>query len=235
MSRRFIRVPRWMTLIASLLAILVAASAFTFWNRMWREHPQEKWITEGTPEIRFMYGSIRAERDIGIPYWIFYVMPSMFSEKLPGRAGYTSLGLPWQQGKELPIGLTKVVIGYPRVGTNCAFCHTVQHPRSANADPVFVPTPRGHANNAEALLEFLVECAKDPRFNSDNILTEIGNWTKLDWMDGLLYRFFIIPDTKKRLLERERHFTGTGHAGVEFGAKLRDNDKRALVEYLKAF
>ncbi len=57
--------------------------------------------------MRFKYGSIGAERDAGIPYWIFYVLPRMFPEKIPGPNGFASFGVSWEQGQELPIGFTK--------------------------------------------------------------------------------------------------------------------------------
>jgi hypothetical protein len=204
MNRRFMSGTGW-TGAGAILLLLLGAAAFVLWNRTSREYPQPKWITEGDEETRFMYLSLGAERDTGIPYWIFYVMPLMFPEKLPAEGGYVSLGLSWEEGKELPVGLSKTVIGYPRVSMNCAFCHT-QQPKLVNGELLLTPTRRGHMGNAEKLHQFLLECAKDPKFNSDNILTEIRTWTKLDWIDRVLYRFFIIPDTKKRLLERGEQF-----------------------------
>ena len=85
--------------------------------------------------MRFKYGSIGAERDAGIPYWIFYVLPRVFPDKLPGPGGYASLGVSWEQGQELPIGFTKKVIGFPRVANNCAACHTANYRLSANENP----------------------------------------------------------------------------------------------------
>ena len=46
----------------------------------------------------------------------------------------------------------------------------------------------------------------DPRFNADILTAEINRVTKLDFIDSMLYRFNIIPITKKRLLEREAQF-----------------------------
>ena len=106
-----------------MLLALVAIGAFYGWYKFFRDVPQEAWMTE-TPEMRFRYGSIGAENDAGIPYWIFYVLPRMFPEKLPGAGGYASLGVSWEQGRELPIGFTKKTIGFPRVANNCAICHT---------------------------------------------------------------------------------------------------------------
>ena len=70
----------------SILVVLVAVGAFIGWYKFFREEPQPDWI-RNDPEMRFKYGSIGAERDAGIPYWIFYVLPRMFPEKLPGPGG----------------------------------------------------------------------------------------------------------------------------------------------------
>ena len=81
-----------------VLLVLVALGAFYGWYKFFRDVPQESWMTE-TPEMRFRYGSIGAENDAGIPYWIFYVLPRMFPDKLPGPGGYAALGVSWEQGR----------------------------------------------------------------------------------------------------------------------------------------
>src|SRR6267154_501541 len=93
---------RW--LVALLL--LAALAAYFGWYKFFREEPQPDWVT-ATPEMRFKYGSIGAEYDAGVPYWIFYVMPRVFADKLPGPGGLASLGVAWEQGQELPVGFTK--------------------------------------------------------------------------------------------------------------------------------
>jgi hypothetical protein len=102
-----------------LLVVVGAVGSYIAWDRGFREHPQPDWV-RATPEMRFKYGSLGAENDAGIPYWIFYVLPRMFPEKLPGPGGYASLGVPWEEGQELPVGFTKKTIGFPRVANNCA-------------------------------------------------------------------------------------------------------------------
>jgi hypothetical protein len=89
-----------------LLVIVGAIGGYIAWDRGFREHPQPDWV-QATPEMRFKYGSLGAENDAGIPYWIFYVLPRMFPEKLPGPGGYASLVVPWEEGQELPVGFTK--------------------------------------------------------------------------------------------------------------------------------
>src|SRR5690242_17038298 len=92
------------------IVVLVAAGGIFAWYKFFREEPQPSWVT-GTPDMRFKYGSIGAEWDAGIPYWIFYVLPRMFPEKLPGPGGYAAFGVAWEPGQELPIGFTKKIIG----------------------------------------------------------------------------------------------------------------------------
>lgn len=191
--------------IWALVILLVGITAWIGYDRTMREHPQPAWVTKDDA-TRFMYGSIGAEWDAGIPYWIFYVLPRLFPEKFPGAGGYASLGVPWEMGQELPIGFSKKTIGFPRVANNCAACHVTQYRISAAAEPVIVPLGPGHTSNIEAYFKLIVDCAKDPRFNADNILVYIAMAEKLDWIDQLLYRFAIIPLTRKALLGRENQF-----------------------------
>ncbi|WP_296408407.1 hypothetical protein [Zoogloea sp.] len=200
----------WLRAALAALVLLLVAGAYLGWSRGFREEPQPAWVFE-SGESRFRYGSIGAEHDAGIPYWIFYVLPRVFPEKFrqDGQqvaGGYAALGVAWEQGQELPAGFTKKTIGFPRVGNNCAACHTASYRRSADSNPVFVSGGPGHTVNIENFFRLLIECARDPRFNADILMAEINRVTHLDVIDQLLYRFVIIPVTRKRLLEREAQF-----------------------------
>jgi mono/diheme cytochrome c family protein len=193
----------WTTL--GVLTLLVAVGALFTWYKFFREVPQPEWV-RNDPEMRFKYGSIGAERDAGIPYWIFYVLPRMFPEKIPGPNGFASFGVSWEQGQELPVGFTKKVIGFPRVANNCAACHTANYRLTENEVPRFYTAAPGHTLDLEAVFRFLVDCAKDPRFNADDLMREINLVTQLSVIDRMIYRFALIPITKKRLTEREAQF-----------------------------
>src|SRR5258706_10517672 len=128
----------WLKILLLLIIILGAVGAYVGWDRGFREKddPERDKLVNASPESRFKYGSIGAEHDAGIPYWIFYVLPRMFPEKLPGPGGYGSMGVPWEQAQELPVGFTKKTIGFARVGNNCAVCHTA----TVREKPDSIPT-----------------------------------------------------------------------------------------------
>ena len=219
----------WLKIGLVLLVVLVAIGGAIGWYKFFREEPQPAWVT-ATPDMRFKYGSIGAENDAGIPYWIFFVLPRMFPEKLPGPGGYAALGVAWEQGQELPIGFTKKVIGFPRVANNCASCHTASYRKSANENPVFVPTGPNHTLNLQAFFRFVVDCAKDPRFNANEIMREIALVYDLPYLDRLIYRYLLIPITKKRLLEREAQFQWVYHKDFPQWGRGRD-DAMNLTKY----
>ena len=189
------------TLVA--LFVILAFGAWFGWYKFFRVVPQPPF---NTADERFMYGSIGGEDNAGIPYWILYVLPRVFPDKLPGPTGYASFGVAWEEGKELPIGFTKKTIGFPRVANNCAGCHVASYRLSPNAKPKFVPTGPNHTFNLEAFFRFLVDCARDPRFNSGTLMNEINLDANLSWIDKQIYRFVLIPVTRKRLLERGPRF-----------------------------
>ena len=218
----------WKVCLA-IVVLVAAAGGLIGWQKFFREEPQPQWVTS-TPEMRFKYGSIGAEYDAGIPYWIFYVLPRMFPEKLPGPGGYASLGVAWEQGQELPVGFTKKVIGFPRVANNCASCHTARYRKSQNENPTFVAAGPNHTLNLQAFFRFVVDSAKDPRFNADEILSEIDLVTDLPWLDRVLYRYILIPVTKKRLLERERQFAWVYRKDFPEWGRGRD-DAMNLTKY----
>lgn len=215
----------------SLLAIVVIVAVFGAigWYKFFRAEPQPDWVT-ATPDMRFKYGSLGAEYDAGLPYWIFVVLPRMFPEKLPGPGGYASLGVTWEQGQELPIGFTKKVVGFPRVANNCASCHTASYRKSPNDTPVFVPTGPNHTLNLQAFFRFAVDCAKDPRFNADEIMGQIALVYDLPFLDKLIYRYVLIPITKKRLIEREKQFQWVYHKEFPLWGRGRD-DAMNLTKY----
>src|SRR6266478_3333976 len=198
------------TLVA--LVVVLAFGAWFGWYKFFRVVPQPPF---NTADERFMYGSIGAEATAGIPYWIMYVLPRVFPDKLPGPNGYASFGLAWEMGKELPVGFSKKTIGFERVANTCASCHVATYRKTPNDNPVFVPTGPNHTFDLEAFFRFLVDCARDPRFNPDTLMTEIQLAGNLQWYDRLIYRYILIPRTRSALLAREPQFEWIRRHGAD--------------------
>jgi mono/diheme cytochrome c family protein len=194
------RTKRNLSIVIVLLLVIVAVTA---WSNLWHELPQPGWITADERD-NFLYGSIGTERDAGIPYWIWLALPRMFPEYMPGNGGYVSVGLSWEQGREMPAGFSKKTVGYIRVAGNCALCHAASYRTGPDEGPEVVPVVPGRALDAKALLTFLQQSAQDSRFNSTEIMTEIGNATKLGWIDSFLYRYILIPRTRKQFLSQKQ-------------------------------
>src|SRR5688572_28168466 len=144
--------------ILIVVAVLAVPTAAVAWYKLFREVDQPDWIT-GDPEMNFLYGSIGSESEAGIPYWLIVVLPRIFSEYLPGPGGYASVGLPWEEGRELPIGFSKKTIGFERVGFNCALCHATQYRLTEESTPIIVAAGGSHTADIQALLEFFSRAA----------------------------------------------------------------------------
>lgn len=188
----------WTVGVAVLL--IVGALLATGWYKLFRQVPVEY----TSDEDQFKYGSVGTEEPQGIPYYVWKVLPSMFPEKLPGSNGYASFGLIWEEHHDNPIGLPKMTIGFPRLGINCALCHTGTYRTSAaDQDHIIIGAP-STTFDLQRYLGFLTACASDAKFTPENVLRAIKQERKLSWLDTILYRFLIIPQTKTALLQQKR-------------------------------
>lgn len=184
--------------IVILLGLLACGAWYKLFRRVHTVYTSE--------EDHWKYGSIGVEAVEGMPYWIWLELPKIFPDKLPGPGGYTSLGMVWEEGKEMPIGFTKEIIGFPRVGINCAACHTGTFRATAHEKPSFILAAPSTRFDSQAYVRFLFACANDPRFDADTIMTQLNYDVKLSLIDRLLYRYAIIPFTKKSLKKQEESY-----------------------------
>ena len=215
----------WMISIA--LLFLGAIGGYIAWDMFFRDVPEAEYASA---EERFKYGSIGAENDAGLPYWIWVVLPRVFPDLLPGPGGYRSFGLPWEPGHEMPIGFTKKTIGFPRVANNCAVCHATSFRTKADEAPTIVAAGPNHTTNIQGVLNFLTACAADTRFNADTLLLEIRQHVQLNMLERLAYRFLLIPRTRQALLERREQLAWMNRKGWPTWGPGRD-DPMNLTKY----
>lgn len=179
------------------LAVAIGAGAFVYAHFYRVDTP-----FFASDEDHFLFGSIGNE-DEGVPYWIWLVLPRIFPEYLPSPGGYAALGALAKDGNEMPVGFTKVTIGFERVGTNCALCHTASYRLRPDDPPTIVPAAPAHQLALQRYLRFLFACASDARFTPDTILGEIAKNVRLSASERLVYRFVVIPSTRRAILRRK--------------------------------
>ena len=78
------RKKRKLLIILVALAVLGGSIALFAWAKFFREEPEQQFANEAE---RFKYGSIGAEADRGIPYWIWIVLPRIFPDLMHGSGG----------------------------------------------------------------------------------------------------------------------------------------------------
>ncbi|MBI1803214.1 MAG: hypothetical protein HY033_05545 [Ignavibacteriae bacterium] len=186
-------------IVSTAVLLTVILVGFQLWNNLLRARPD---IVYDSDEEQFKYGAIGLGIEGRIPYYIFKILPDLFTDKLPGPGGWASFGLVFEQGKDLPVGLSRRHIGFPSVEPNCAFCHTGSYKLSPAGERKLMLGSPAHELDLEAFQWFLYDCADDPRFNPDTILARIDKIADLSWAERLTYKYIIIPFAKHTLQQQ---------------------------------
>src|SRR5260221_4613105 len=90
---RYSSVKRKLLFWLGVLVVVGAILGYVGWTKFFREEPQPDWVT-ASADMRFKYGSIRAEDDGRISAWVFYMFPRMLVAKLPRSGWHACLGAP---------------------------------------------------------------------------------------------------------------------------------------------
>ncbi|MGZ5101132.1 MAG: c-type cytochrome, partial [Usitatibacter sp.] len=139
------------------------------------------------------------ERESGFPFWIWQALPQVCAEHLPGK-GYASLGMTYEKGKDLPIGVSKRRnLGMDRVFLNCAVCHASTVRDQPGGEPRVYAAMPAHRFDIRAFEEFFFQCAADPKFRADYIVPEIQ---RLGGEPDLLDRYLVYPVAIALMRER---------------------------------
>lgn len=137
-----------------------------------------------------------------------------------GLGGYRQFGFLVEEGRDRPIGFSKRRVTVDRVGLNCAVCHASTVRVSEGMDPSKI-YPGTYVNfldsgktrglvfgmpantvNLAAYFNFLFDCAADPYFTVDNVMSRIAAVTRLGPVERFLYRQAMGPLRERLLLRR---------------------------------
>ncbi|WP_340114847.1 cytochrome c [Maribellus mangrovi] len=187
-----------------MVLILVAVLGFIAYTNLFREVP----VIYTSDEDLFKYGSLGTEKS-GLPFYVWEVFPQLFPEYLPagadGMRPYSYFGFIWEDGRDIPIGLSKKTIGFPRLGVNCAMCHTGTFRTQPNDKSKLILAGSAPQFDVQAYQRFLFKCVNDPKFSPENVVNEIKKNHDLSLTKKLIYRYLIVPKVKNALLEREEN------------------------------
>jgi len=205
----FRRWPKWAqvaTLVgAPLIAIALAVGIFAL-VLLRRDDPE---VHSDIVE-HFKYGSIGSEAGAGIPYWLWKVLPDAFPEYLPDRPGdgYERLGFIYESPEnDRPIGTSYREKPVGLVGLNCAACHVGTIRENEDADPQIVLGKPAQAFDLQAYARFLFAVGQDDRFGADYLMPRIKDANQeMSIIDRLLYRYFVIPQTRDALVRQAKQF-----------------------------
>jgi hypothetical protein len=189
---------RWLLVIALLLLGLFAVAVFYYFT-------VDRTRYYSNIQDHFKYGSIGSEPGGTIftqvggvlpPYLIFKTLPALCPDKLPG--GYASLGLVFEPGHELPIGVSRRRrLGLEQVGLNCAVCHTGTVRESSQSRPQIVLGMPAHQFDIERFFRFVEDASLDDRVTADSVIEkaeEMGEHVSL--IQKLLLHLVVIRQLK---------------------------------------
>jgi hypothetical protein len=190
----------WLLLIIVILLI----GAYLLW-RFTRDRPDDY----ASIVDQFKYGSIGSEPGGSVadsvggllpPYEIFRVLPRVCADKLPG--GFASLGLIFEPGHELPIGVSRRFrLGFEQVGLNCAVCHTGTVRDTPDSPRRIVAGMPAHQLDLQGFFRFVLDCSLSEQFTADNILGQMERTGHSpNWLNRLAYRYALIPRTREQTL-----------------------------------
>ncbi len=194
---RFLRSPLDLALAVVALA-LVGFLGYGIYVNLIKAEPD---LEFADPADQYKYAAIGLSMANRIPEYVFDVLPEICPDLLPnnGKDGWASLGLIYEPGKSLPVGLAHRQIGYPSVEPNCAFCHTGAYHTEPGAPQQLALGGPSHQLDLQAFQWFLYGCAADKRFTADNVVGKIEEKQKLSWFQDKVYRYAIIPIAKSGL------------------------------------
>ncbi len=188
----------WAT--AAALALLLA---LYFAVRLNRDEP----VTFASLEDHFKYGSTGGERDAGIPYALWKVLPAMFPELLPEPSrGLASLGFVFDPSRptdaDLPVGVSKRnVQGIDRVFLNCASCHVGTVRDTPQSPPRIITGMPANTLDLQAFERFLFNAATSEKFTPERIMAEMERFgIRDDFINRQILRHLAIDIGRRRLL-----------------------------------
>jgi hypothetical protein len=190
-----------------LLLVLLALAVLVIGGIVLRRFTDNSTPTFPTADAHFKYGSIGAEPESGVPYWIWKVLPSLYPEEFGRRQDYSAFGFLYERDAkgrqgDLPIGISRrKVRGVDVVWLNCATCHTGTWRTAADQPPQIVPGMPSNNLDFHRFVRMVLRASTDERLAPDAlfpVMRQAG--ARLDFIDRLAWRAVVLPRFREGLL-----------------------------------
>jgi mono/diheme cytochrome c family protein len=122
----------------------------------------------------------------------------------PPARRWASLGFVFEDGKEMPIGMSmRNYQGIDRTFFNCAVCHVSTVRDAPDAKPRLVLGMPANTFNLFGFTKFVFDCAHDPKFAAEYVVPEISRLMREKGEKlGLLDRYVVYPVAVALMRER---------------------------------
>jgi cytochrome c5 len=195
-------------LLAALIALLglaaTALGAYLLWRLAQDRTPYHANIVE-----HYKYGSIGAEIESGLPYWVWQALPRLFPESFDNRADYRSFGFLYENGpdgraRDLPVGIARrEVNGVELVWFNCAVCHAGTYRERPNGPTHLVMAMPSNNLDLHRFIRFLLDAGADERLAPEQLIPAMqASGADLNALERLFWRFYVIPQVREGLVKR---------------------------------
>jgi mono/diheme cytochrome c family protein len=157
----------------------------------------------------FLHGSIGAEPESGLPYWVWQALPRLFPEAFEGRLDYRAFGFLYETrpdgtNQDLPVGISKRNYqGVDVVWFNCAVCHTGAVRTSEAASPQIVPGMPANHLDLYRFIRFVLDAGVDERLKAERLIPAMKEaGATFGPVDKLLWTYYIVPRVREGFIER---------------------------------
>ncbi len=202
---------------ARVVAALVLAAALVLGYGLWANLAKAEPDTVfADPAEQFKYGAIGLGQAYRVPTYLWNVMPQVCADLLPAdvreqarqdpKAGWASLGLIYEDGKDVPAGFSQRHVGYPAVEPNCGLCHTASYRTAEDAPEQLILGGSAHELDLQSFQWFLYDCAASDGFTVENLMAKIEENEDLGWFETQVYRAAILPFAKQGLAVQRKAY-----------------------------
>lgn len=187
-------------ILKGLIFLLIVGVGFSSWGLWYHLMRKEAPASFSDLQEHYKYGGIGLKQ--GFPYYLWAVMPEVFSDLLPQPGGWEVFGL-IDEGRGYPVGFAKQTVGYSGLTPNCALCHTGRYRLNAETNKsIIVPGAPAGSFDFGAFNKFVFTAANDARFNPDVLMTAIQKRFELSWSESKIYRYVLLPFLKNTLIQQ---------------------------------